>query len=199
MRITATAANVSGSVGFTPKSSVAINRLAASEPARPKRQADGCKPRAFGQHLLQHVFALRAERHADADLMRALGDGVGHHAVDSHRGETERERGEGHQQRQIEARLHDRIRKQLVHGADFVDGHVPVDGEHLLADGAGHAGRFEGRAHGKIHGAREGELRQREIRLLAPFDVRAVMLHVADHADNGAPLRAGAVWSWGRY
>src|SRR6266404_7139716 len=121
--------------------------------------------------------------------MRALRDGIGHHAVNSHGGETERECGKGHQQRQIEARLNDGIREQLVHCADFVDGHVLVDREDLLADGVRYAGWFKGRAYGKIHTSEEGALREREIGLFASFHIRPIVFYVADYSDNGTPLR----------
>src|SRR4029453_12711734 len=38
----------------------------------------------------EHITSLRAERHADADFLGALRDGVSHHAVDAERGEQER-------------------------------------------------------------------------------------------------------------
>src|SRR5262245_34747431 len=43
-----------------------------------------------------HVSAIGAERHTHADLPRTLFDGVGHHAVQAHRGENKAERPEEH-------------------------------------------------------------------------------------------------------
>src|SRR5262245_10615635 len=43
-----------------------------------------------------HVSAIGAERHTHADLARTLFDGIGHHAVQAHRGENKAERAEEH-------------------------------------------------------------------------------------------------------
>jgi hypothetical protein len=51
-----------------------------------ERQGNGRDARATGEHELQHIGGLRAERDADADFPGALTGGESRHAVHSQRG-----------------------------------------------------------------------------------------------------------------
>ena len=90
--ITAVAATiVSASVGARPKSRVETKRPAPSEPATPMRDADRDEHHRLAQHLPQHVAALRAERHADADLVGAARHGVRHQPEQPDRRDQQRQ------------------------------------------------------------------------------------------------------------
>ncbi len=78
--------------GGRPKSSVATNRLAPSAIARPIDDADGDQDHRLAHHQPQHVLPLRAERHADADLVGAARDVVRHQPEESDRRQQQRQR-----------------------------------------------------------------------------------------------------------
>ena len=61
----------------------------------------------------------RAERHADADLLRPLSHGVRHDAVDANRGERERDKREHAHQHRNRARPRDRAADDVVERADL--------------------------------------------------------------------------------
>ena len=75
----------------------------SSRPRRERRGQTEEEPDHHRVHSLpndqrEHVRGLRAERHAHADLARALLDGVGDRAVDADRREEERDAGENAEQ-----------------------------------------------------------------------------------------------------
>ena len=88
------AAIVRTSVGGRPKSSVVTKRLAPSAMPQAGDDADGDEHHRLAHHEPQHVAALRAERHADADLVRAARDAVGHQAEQADRREQQRQAAE---------------------------------------------------------------------------------------------------------
>ena len=59
--------------------------------------------RAFAQDHPLHGFALRAERHADADLARAPRDGIGFHSVNADDREPESDESENAKERRARA------------------------------------------------------------------------------------------------
>ena len=79
------------------------------------RDANRGERRALAQHEAQHVALPGAERDANADLLRALGDGVRDHAVDADHREHERDGGEHRQQRRVQSRLPDGLIDQFAH------------------------------------------------------------------------------------
>ena len=91
------------------------------------RPVDG-DARALQQDHLHDIFAAGAERHADADLLRALRHRIGDDAVDSDTGEHERESAEQAEQDERDAAAADRILHELIHGADGRNGLVAIDG-----------------------------------------------------------------------
>ena len=98
----------------------------------PAPSASCTRPRS--QEQPRHVPAPRADRHAHADLLRALGDRVGDDAVDADRGQHQADRRE-----QGEQRREDPVDRPLVreHGCDGFDGEdrlVGVDRLHGAAD-----------------------------------------------------------------
>ena len=62
-----------------------MTRVTATAPTTPHSDADAGEPRALADDQREHVPAARAERHADADLLRALRHGIRQHAVDADR------------------------------------------------------------------------------------------------------------------
>ena len=95
----AAAANVSGSIGLTPKTSVPRKRVAATA----AREASGRTPAPTSERPLDSTSrstsrALRAERDADADFARPLRDAVRHDAVEADGREQHGDDGEAGQQ-----------------------------------------------------------------------------------------------------
>jgi hypothetical protein len=76
---------------------------------------------------------LRAQRHADADLLRALSDYIGDHAIDADRGESEGEGREGSEKNHGEAPRRDGIGDDAFHRLIAID-HLLI--AHLAAGAA---------------------------------------------------------------
>ena len=98
-------ANETASVALTPKSTLPSSRLTPSAATRSRarrrsRRAAGLVPR----NPRTTDRRRRAERHADADFVRALLDGVRHQSVGAHRGERHAGHAEDeqHRRRQVE-------------------------------------------------------------------------------------------------
>ena len=82
-------------------------------PTAPMREADDHQRPGAAQHHRHDVRTRRAKRHADADLVGALGHHVGHHAVDADGSDHQSEHAEERQYRHVEAPLSD----QAIHVA----------------------------------------------------------------------------------
>ena len=108
------AAKVIGSVGAVLKSRAAMAR----ETSRDARAPDAMPMRARRRVLertLRWTFACGcAERHADADLLGALGDGVGDDAIDAEGGKQSAEGG----------KCDDEEHEELARGIGVVDQHL---------------------------------------------------------------------------
>src|ERR1039458_3392416 len=78
-----TSANVAGSAAVTPKRNRAITRVRLRASAAPIATPiqESFSPSSCNQP--ENVSTLRAQRDADADLMRALGDEVRHRTVNA--------------------------------------------------------------------------------------------------------------------
>ena len=129
---------------------------------------------------------LRAERHADADLRRALADGEGEHAVDAERGQEQRnaaeEREEDHRCAARRGGVHHAVRHRL---------HVE---DRLFGIGRAHHVAHAGRQRGGVAVSFDDE-DQRGARLLGKGEInrllRRVFLEVldfdgSDHSDDHA-------------
>jgi len=68
----------------------------------------GCELRNIAQHKAKDVAALSAQRDVEAELVHALADAIGHHAVNSHGGKKQRERGEQPEKQHVEMLLRKR-------------------------------------------------------------------------------------------
>ena len=84
--------NVGASTAFTPKSRLPSARVDANATATPMTTPTADDARALHDHHPPNAPRLGAERHAHADLARALRDDVRQHAVEPDRAEDQRER-----------------------------------------------------------------------------------------------------------
>ena len=69
----------------------------------PNDDTDEGQPHAMPDYEFATADAVRAQGHADAHLLGALLDGIGHQAVDADGGEQQRDRAEDGQQQHVEA------------------------------------------------------------------------------------------------
>src|SRR6185369_11190706 len=88
---------------------------------------DNCKPSAFAQHHTADAGALGSEGEADANLIGALGDGIGHDAVDTDAGQREGEDAEADRERGEDTFLLGGGVDLLLLGSDIDEGEVFVD------------------------------------------------------------------------
>ena len=124
---TATAANTSGSHVGMPK--IIADHHARKGERRGNADSDPEEREAQPLHHDQvaHVHRLRAERHTDPDFLRALLDRIGHQAVESHRGQKQRDRCEDREDHRIELSTRRGCRHYLVHIADASRGGSPPE------------------------------------------------------------------------
>jgi hypothetical protein len=87
--------------------------------------ANGCQPHTTREDKHQHVAPLRAERHTDTHLLRALRHQRRHHAVNAHAGKQQRQRGKRSEQ--------DHGKPLRGHGVRFDAAHRLLAAENLLA------------------------------------------------------------------
>ena len=88
----------------------------------------------LAQHHRQDAAALRAERHPDAELLRALVDREGDDAGDPRRGDDQREQGEEAEQRRRQPRWRERRGAHLGQRAELSTGWFGIDRVHGVAD-----------------------------------------------------------------
>src|ERR1700687_4111341 len=93
-----------------------------------ERAAHEGEAQALAENEPQNVAVLRSERHAETDFICALGNGVGHHSVDSDDGESEGGRREDSEKRQIESLVVEGSGKDMAHGKNLRYRKLIVDG-----------------------------------------------------------------------
>ncbi len=154
--ITATASSVittepitTGSSGFVPKSIDVKMRVVAIPAASPTARPTQGRLQSIKQHEPQHLFALRAEGDADAELGGALRHEVGEHAVEADRGEQEREHGKGEDHGGGKAGVAEGVADDLVDGEHVGYGQLGIEGSDLLLDGNGEGERIGGGVDGE--------------------------------------------------
>ena len=81
----------------------------------------------------EHVLPAGAERHADADLLRALRHRVRQHAVDADRREHQRDRAEDREHPAEQAELPERVEPRLLAGLHVEDRQRRIGLADLLA------------------------------------------------------------------
>ena len=97
-------AKLAGSNGAIPKTSVRIMRAPATESDRARDDAGQHRRQPLAKHQPQDISALGAERHADADLARALDDEVSHDSVNPDGGQRQSQQREARDQDHVETR-----------------------------------------------------------------------------------------------
>jgi hypothetical protein len=155
----------------------------------PDGEAPGEEPRALVHDEREDVAALGAERHADADLLRAPADAERDHGVEPDAGEQQRDRtGHGQHRAREPAREEGR--------AELVGERLRLRGRHVGRDPAHE--RAQRRRHRRRRLARAHEQREVVIAVVIPGQVgerpgrlgNALIAGVARDADDRAP-RAG--------
>ena len=104
----ATAVNVAGSVVFHLEKQTGHQASQRERSCNPAGDSEERDFRSISHNEPQHVASLRSQRCAYADLMRSLIHGIGHRAVNSHRSQDHRERGEESEEQHVEALLRQR-------------------------------------------------------------------------------------------
>src|SRR5262245_7369867 len=130
----------------------------------------------------QDVAASRAERHSDAYFARALRDSVSHHAVNSGRGEDQREDAEAAQKYAEHPEGHDHAVAHLSHRFDIEDRLVTVNRLNLAPDRRGQGQRLRPRARDQSHRL-PCVLRQRHVKIRR-YRPEQLALRVTDDADH---------------
>ena len=82
---------------------------------------------ALPQDHPQHVLALSAQRHADADFLRSLGDRIGNYAVEADGGEERGEAGENREKQHREFSSQNGMREHILHRARIRQRHIAID------------------------------------------------------------------------
>ena len=104
------AANVTASSGVTSNSSPSSTCESSSAPATPMTRPDPARTRPSSEHAAQDAGAVGAERHADAELARALAHREREHAADADGGDGQREHREAAEERRVQPRRRDALR-----------------------------------------------------------------------------------------
>jgi hypothetical protein len=100
---------------------------ARRRPARAHDEAPGGELEALLDDHAQHMTGLRAESHAHADLLRALRNGVGHHAVEADGGQQQGDGAEhGHEAGGDFLRI-ERCADELLERRGVKDGDVGIE------------------------------------------------------------------------
>ena len=126
-------------------------RASAAAATRPNATPKNAMRRALAEDQAQDVLTLRAQRHANADFLRAQSDAVGHDAVNSDGREDQREGAEDAEKHQSEAARRDGIVHALLHGVDGEDGLVFINRGDGGANRGGEARGIEGGADDEVH------------------------------------------------
>ena len=142
----ATATNVIGSCGATPKSRPANEPRGEEGAGHAEREADAEQHAASLEDHALHAAAVGAEAHANADLVRARAHREREHAGDTDRGDDQRENAERRDEHGVEPARRD----ALV--LDLRDGHHVLD--RASRRDASHDARRRGRERGALLSAR---------------------------------------------
>ena len=99
---TGTVTNTIGSHDFTPNSRLAIRRVSPNAAQAPNHAHDR-QLHALPNDQVANPAAVGSQGHADAHLLRALLDGVGHEPINADGGEHQRGSAEYGEQQHVEA------------------------------------------------------------------------------------------------
>ena len=178
-----TATNVTGSVARTLNNIPPSTFVNASDPATPSTSPAStsfipCPTISFSMSR-----SCSPERHADAELARALRDKIRHHTVESDDREHERGAGKNREQQHRESLPADRARHALLQQCDIGNGKLRVQRGNPLSDGRQERHRRRAPAHCEKHEAR-GLLQNRHADLQSRLGVELPLLDVRKHAHD---------------
>src|SRR6266850_3019024 len=149
--------------------------------------ADSCQQNPLFEDQSKDVCWSRSECHAETKFFRATRNRIGNYAVNSDRGDDQRNARKQTEQQSEKSRTRLRGRKNVFHEANVGNGNGRIDGLHFLAHGAGQRDCV-------TVGAQDDKgiivtaavlLRVRQIEFGAGWPVDAGILHVLNHADDG--------------
>src|SRR5271156_5977828 len=175
--------NVTGSLALTAKKLAGNDSREAEGSDDAGQQSEANEEHAVARDELQDAARLRAQGHADSDFAGTLRDAVGHHSVNAHGSEKQRQQAEAAQQLQCEAPLRQRIGKKIAHRPGIVKRHAFVERCNLLLDVAGEIGTIEVAANDEDRIA-ERILRIELVDLRRDWRIEAVVMNVSDDAHN---------------
>ena len=133
----AASVNVIGSFGVMPTSSVPMSRVSQTAAISPTAVPATPTVRPSRSTITSTEPPGGAERHSQADFMRALRDRIRDDAVDAERGEAECERGEGGDQQHARAGLGKRARHDVLSCVAGRRRSTGVGARHKAADRTG--------------------------------------------------------------
>src|SRR5712675_2204349 len=149
--------------------------------------ADSCQQNSLLEDQSKDICWSRSERHAQTKFFRAARNRIGNYAINSDRGDDQRNSREQTEQQSEKSRTRLRGRKNVFHEANVGNRNGRIDGLHFLAHGAGQRARV-------TVGAQDDKgiivtapmlLRVRQIEFGAGWPVDAGILYVLNHADDG--------------
>ncbi len=178
---------VAGSVAGTSNNKLAMTFASPSEPARPTATPMRVEHHPLPDDEAKHVARLRAQRHADADLLSALRDRISHHAVNPDAARISAAPAKTVKSNVETRRVPIDCSDHVFHGADVVDRLVLIEAQHFASHGGSNRGGIAGGSNHQRHEIPAPVLRVRHIHLRArsphPEQFR---LGVADYADDFA-------------
>ena len=150
------------------------------------------QPHAVPDHELADRGAVCAQGHADAHLLGALLDGVGHQPVNADGGQDQRDGAEDGEQQHVEAFARGGAPHHLVHGSHVRYGKASAGLAQLLGDGCDGLVRVSMGPHqppqrldARVErGHTIGDLRLRNDHHRAGIAVKAAVVGVGDDADD---------------
>ena len=114
----------------TSKRTLCIALPAHQAPIKPRMVPAARRRRPNERNCVADLFRLRTERHANADLARALRDRVTQDAVSSDRRQEQRDAGENSGEHRRRATRDQALRDARIHGAEVIDRKVRIGRAH---------------------------------------------------------------------
>ncbi len=131
------------------------------------------------------LSSLRTERHANADLARALRDGVTQHAVSSDRRQEQRDAGKNSGEQRRRATRDEALRDACIHRADVIERELRMRGANQLAQRLSERFRTLARARDDENTGTVA-IGVRQVNRPLPLRFRELRLfYRADNADDG--------------
>ena len=164
-----------------------IRRMETKADDQAARDADAGEQQSLAHEHCGERWPLRAERHANADLARALRDGVRDDAVDADDSEQQGHASGDAEHHQREGGARHGFGVELAEGGDIGQGHIGIDGPdrslHLVHEdlraGARAADVRKRRRAARLFLAFEAVLHQRPVDGAGRRLAHAVVVHIA--------------------